>query len=453
MLESESELVIEERDGRYEPKLTPIDGVKRVRVWALHDLVRWASKGSLAILDQGLISGSNFVVSILLGRWLMPDQYGVYAVAFATSVLLMIVYQALVLEPMAVFGGSYYRNNLRSYLRSLLKIHLVLSVAIVVALVTAAVLIHRLAGGSGLPAAFAGLAIALPGVQLFWLARRSFYLEMSPRQAVSGALLYSFLVLVGLFLANREKILSPFVAFVLMGLGATGTALFMLQKLRTGLSRGGIALHDRQTLSRHWSYGRWALAGCIASWIPTYAYYPLLSTFASMTESGQFKALMNFTLPIEQTKAALSMLLLPYVASRHERHGKNGARALGWKITLATAGGTALYWAILIPVRNPIFHALYSGRYGEVTYLLPIVALGSIFAAGTSGLAIALRAMESPYSVFSGFAIATLISFLVGIPSTWVFGLSGALWGSVLADIITFLALAFLLHRKLKQAF
>ena len=35
-------------------------------------LSRWARKGSLAVLDQGLFSGANFLVNILLARWLEP---------------------------------------------------------------------------------------------------------------------------------------------------------------------------------------------------------------------------------------------------------------------------------------------------------------------------------------------------------------------------------------------
>src|SRR5579862_1359975 len=93
-------------------------------------LVRWISKGGLAILDQGLISGSNFLVSILLARWLMPDQYGAYAVAFGIYMMLSLVYQSLVLEPMGVFGGSVFRTNLRGYVRTLVSIHVVLSVTI-----------------------------------------------------------------------------------------------------------------------------------------------------------------------------------------------------------------------------------------------------------------------------------------------------------------------------------
>src|SRR5947207_12866057 len=85
-------------------------------------LVRWVTKGGLAILDQGLISGSNFLIGILLARWLMPDQYGAFALAFSVFLLLSYVYQSFLAEPQAVFSGSAYRKSLRGYLQTLLDI-------------------------------------------------------------------------------------------------------------------------------------------------------------------------------------------------------------------------------------------------------------------------------------------------------------------------------------------
>jgi hypothetical protein len=78
-------------------------------------LVPWAMKGGLAILDQGIFTGSNFVISILLARWLSPEQYGSYAVAFAIFLFILTFHQALLLEPMLVFGSSVFRNCLRGY--------------------------------------------------------------------------------------------------------------------------------------------------------------------------------------------------------------------------------------------------------------------------------------------------------------------------------------------------
>src|ERR1019366_6540962 len=83
----------------------------------------WQRRGFFALVDQGLISGSNFIVAILLARWLAPGQYGGYALAFEAFLFLSVVYGALILEPMSVFGASIYKNDFQAYLGVLLRIH------------------------------------------------------------------------------------------------------------------------------------------------------------------------------------------------------------------------------------------------------------------------------------------------------------------------------------------
>src|ERR1700710_657884 len=91
----------------------PIWGrVARVREQA----TAWMGRVFLAVADQGLISGSNFAIGILLARWMKPEQYGAYALAFSVFLLLSQFHGSIVLEPMAVFGSSTYRSRLRGYL-------------------------------------------------------------------------------------------------------------------------------------------------------------------------------------------------------------------------------------------------------------------------------------------------------------------------------------------------
>src|SRR5215475_911641 len=101
-----------------EPEQAGDSGKQRNR-----NMMRWATKGGLAIIDQALISGSNFLVGILLARWLVPETYGAYALAFSVFLLLSFVSQALLFEPMAVFSGSQYQKSMRGYFRSVLWIH------------------------------------------------------------------------------------------------------------------------------------------------------------------------------------------------------------------------------------------------------------------------------------------------------------------------------------------
>jgi O-antigen/teichoic acid export membrane protein len=428
------------------PTVRKIPGMGNV---PMQRVIFWIQKGGFAILDQGLISGSNFVISILLARWLVPEQYGAYAVAFGIFVLLSLVYQSLVLEPMAVFGGSSYRDCLRGYLRSLLWIHIAISLAIGVVFGASALVAREFAQSAVLAGALAGVTFASPCILFFWLARRTFYLELSASKAAAGAFVYTALSMGGLFIVYRRGLLSPFSAFALMGVAALGTGCYNLVRLRAQLRPSASAPGVGESWHRHWGYGRWALASCVANWIPAYIYYPLLSSFGGMAQSGQLKALMNFTLPVEQTKAALSLLFLPYAANVLARNGKSGAGSLGMRMTMVSLAVSGPYWAALLLFRHPVFHFLYSGNYSEIAHLLPAVAVGSIFWSACFGPGIALRAMESPASVFTAFALATFLSLLVGIPAAWKFGLSGAIWGTNLADLLSLLIVVVVLRRKI----
>ena len=415
----------------------------------LGKLTSWAHKGGLALLDQGLISGSNFVISILLARWLTPEFYGAYAVAFGIYVLLQLTYGALVLEPMAVFGGAAYRRCLRGYCGSMLWVHLIISFVIFVLVGSSAAVAQALGWAGGLSGALLGVALASPCLLLLWYARRAFYLEMSPGRAATGSVLYCVLLLGGLFLAYRHSLLSPFKVFVLMGIAALVADVLLLIRLSSELPAGDPAPALRESWQRHWRYGRWALASCVASWTPTYIFYPLLSTFSGIAQSGELRALMNFFSPLDQTLSALSLLFLPYAARVQAEQGRSGLIALTRNLMILSVVGAVIYWALIVEFRAPVFRLLYAGKYTNVTYLLPVLALGSIFWSAGYGPAIALRAIESPASIFVAYFATTLISVIVGIPATRFFGLKGAVWASNATEVASFVVLMFLMRSKL----
>jgi len=412
----------------------------------------WIHKGGLALVDQGLVSGSNFVISILLARWLTAEFYGAYAVAFGIYVLLQLTYSALVLEPMAVFGGAAYRRCLRGYCGSMLWVHLVMSFIVFVLVGASAAVAQALGWAGGLAGALLGVALATPCLLLLWYARRAFYLEMSPGRAATGSFLFCLLLLGGLFIAYRHSLLSPFTVFLLMGIAALVANVLLLIRLRAELPAGDPAPALKESWQRHWRYGRWALAGCVASWIPTYIFYPLLSTFSGIAQSGELRAVMNFFSPLDQTLSALSLLFLPYAARVQAEQGRSGLITLTRNLMILSVAGAVVYWALVVEFRAPIFRLLYAGKYANVAYLLPVLALGSIFWSAGYGPAIALRAVESPASIFVAYFATSLISVIVGIPATRFFGLKGAVWASNATEVASFVVLMFLMQNKLAPA-
>jgi O-antigen/teichoic acid export membrane protein len=414
--------------------------------------VSWVKKGALSVIDQALISGSNFVVSILLARWLVPEQYGAYALAFECFLLLYVVYTALILEPMCVFGPSVYRDQPQEYLSMLVRLHLGAAVSIVLIFIGSAWVVHELAQSRSLAWALAGVALGGPCILFFWLVRRAMYIRFAPQAAVAGSSLYCAAMLGGLFASYELRVVSPFVAFLLMAGGSLAAGTLMLIRLKSS----GVALVRplclREVVRKHWIYGRWALLGSLAISVPGMIYYPLLSGLRGLAEAGSMKALLNFSSPVGQFFSALFLLFLPYAAQSHHEDGPTRIERLAWRFTLLFAGMAAAYWVAFLVFTRPIIRFAYGGRYLEVASLIPWLALGCVLQIAASVQATALRAIQSPALVFVAFGAAGLVAAVIGFPAVWAFGLRGAIFTSVLSSGTALLASSVLLRRACRRS-
>jgi O-antigen/teichoic acid export membrane protein len=427
------------------PSVSQVNGTRR------QTAIRWVSKGGFAIADQALISGSNFLVATLLARWVSPAEYGAYSLVFSIFLLLTIIYQAVLLEPMMIFGGTAGRDSIRGYLRTLYRIHFAGTAVMFVILALSAAAASRW-GPSGVSGALVGAAIASPCVLLFWLLRRAFYLDGPISRAAAGAVVYSLVLLSGFLVLQWRGLMSSFTAFACMGAAAVATSLVLYRQLQTALPDGPYPRGLLETWNAHWRYGRWALLGSVASWFPAYIYYPLLTTFSGIAQSGELRALMNFAQPLAQFYGALSPVFLPYCARQKASRGNSGIVAAAGRITLLFVIVACGYWAVAVPFRSVIFRIVYGSHFSNITYLLPAVALGSLLWSAAIGVSIALRAMESPKSIFDSFLVASALAVAIGIPATKAFGVSGAVWSMNASDAVAIAVLLYLFRAQLGRA-
>jgi len=408
----------------------------------------WVGKGILAVLDQGLIAGSNFLVGVLLARWLAPEQYGAYALAFSVFLLLFQLYHSFVLEPMSVFGGSEYRDCLRGYLGQLLWLHLGIVLLVFLALGVSAGAARFVQSSDGLPGALAGVTIAGPCFLLLWLARGACYVRVAPKAAAGGAVLYCTALLAGLSLLDQRGWLSPFTAFLLMGLSALITSVLLLAQLRRSLPEDQATPSLKSIWKRHWRYGRWALASSVATWVPTNVCFLIVSALCGIASAGELKALLNLALPVGHTATALSLLVQSYAARINRQQGAAGIRSLTRQITGLLTAGAFLYWGGLVLFGSQVVRLLYAGNYGGIAALLPWLALASILQVAICGPAIALRAMESPASVFLAYLASSTVAIAAGIPLTWKLGVRGVIVSMIFSNLLAVCAGFGLLRRK-----
>src|SRR5687767_2668807 len=93
---------------------------------------RWNLRGVTsafwAIGEQGTFSLSNWLLQALLVRWLADGaEYGAFSAAFAWFLLAGAVHNAVVVDPMLIYGGKRYAERLGRYFGALVGLSLAIS--------------------------------------------------------------------------------------------------------------------------------------------------------------------------------------------------------------------------------------------------------------------------------------------------------------------------------------
>lgn len=394
-----------------------------------------------------MFATSNFVLNILLARWLTPQDYGAFGTAFAVFLLVGGLHTATLTEPMLVFGPGRYKGHLSEYLGALIYGHVGFAAIGSVALLLAG-LGFALWGQTSLSTVLLALALAEPFILLLWLMRRACYARLEPHLAVSGGAWYMLLMLAGAYAVYRFGWLSTATALGVMAISSFAVSLWLAVRLRVkqpSLQKGELA---RDALYNHWRYGRWSVANKGLSWVPHNIFYLLLPIWGGLAASASFKALMNLLMPILQANSALSVLLLPTLvrAREHSNFGSSVRLAL---VPFVLA--PALYWVLLGAFHSPVISLLYGGRYTEYAHLFWLLGLVPVVAAIKEVMSQSLRALERPDWLFWAYAFSAVIAGTFGAWCVYVWGIVGAGAGLVFTQGIAAVlvtALLLILRRR-----
>ena len=401
----------------------------------LRKIFPWAAKGGLAILDQGLFAGTNFVVNILLARWLTSAEYGAFALAYSVFVLLGVFHIAILIEPMLVFGPGRYRERFPEYLGILLRGHFGLMVPEVLILVGAAFLLGRVYSAS-IERALLGLALAAPFILLLWLVRQACYVRLRPERAAAGGFLY-LVFLLGILSALRAgQRLSLVTAFMGMGIVALVVSVILILILGPIWTAEGGNPSAKMVLTDHWRYGRWSVATAGINWFPGNVYYVLLPIWVGLEGAGALKALMNLAMPALQSINALSLILLPVLVQSRKESGTHAMANTMRSFLALFLFGSTLYLALLWGLRSELFRLLYAGKYTEyASWPLLLAGVLPIGACVTGALGDTLRALERPDWIFWCYLGSSIVALLVGIALAAIMGVTGALLGQLFSSL------------------
>jgi O-antigen/teichoic acid export membrane protein len=415
----------------------------------LRSRLPWLAKGSLAIADQGVFAGSNFLLNVLLVRWLTPADYGAFALAYSVFLLLLIVHNALLTAPMLVFGPGKYRERFPEYLGILLRGHFALMLPGSALLVATAFLLGSIYSVV-VERAFLSLAVAAPFILLLWLMRRAFYARLDPLWAAASGGVYLVILIAGTVALRAADLLSPSTGFLSMGVASLITSALLLIRLRPKLATDSSTIRDVAT--DHWKFGKWVAAGSGPNWVTDNIYFVVLPAWLGLAEAGGLKALLNLAQPALQSISALGVLLMPILVHDREAGGcSRMKRTMKLSFALFVFGSLA-YLALLWGLRFQIFHSLYGGKYSVYnSWPLLLVGLLPIAASLPNVVGAALGAIERPKLGFWADAGSAVCALVIGVPLARALGVGGALLGIVVSYTLMGILTLFFYSRSVRR--
>lgn len=424
------------------------------RSWAaggrLDRVRRWGPKVGFSILDQALISGANFVLNVLLARWLSLGEYGAFSVAFTVFLVLSGLHTALLLEPISVLGVAYRGDRFPEYLGSVTLIHAGLTVALSITILAAAQFI----GDWQLQDALRGLALSLPLILSMWLLRRVYYLETRPGAAAVTSAIYAIIVVVGFICLTLFAFKSPLVGFIAMGIAclfASGVGL-KLRLLREVFEPGSKSvLQIWFVLKEHWDYGRWLVLTAMLSLATTQVQMIFAAALTGLEGAGTLRAISSFAVPMVQATIAIATLGLPILAREFQQGNPTRLRQLGSRITLGLVAVALMYGVVLFLVAEPLERTLYDGKFAESIWLIPIFGLLPIFGALANGYALIARAMRRSDLILVGSAATAPVAVLTSLLFTRLWGVGGAAMSLLLAYVFNAAVMYYLYRSRLAE--
>jgi len=404
-----------------------------------------ASSGFFAVADQSLIAGSNFLLSALLARWLVPSEYGAFSLIYTSFQLLITMHMSITSEPLLVLGSTRYRHNLRCYTSQVSRLQWVPGLLIsVVSLGIGMVAYAR--GSEILGSAALGLALAGPFILSQQFMRRAFYADLRPSRSVWGGLIYLVVMLAALVALVTSNRISAASGFIAMGVASMAAVALYSQWLRPAAGEPPVPASD--VVNQHWLYGRWSVPTTLLTWVPGNVYYALLPVWHGLGATAELQAIMNLVLPVHHAISAVAVLLVPIFGRVLTREGVGGLQQAVRQMALLLVSVAGVYGVLLVMFGPAVSSLLYGeGKYvvGASALILPAFLAGG--GALTSVFGGALRALNDPRKVFAAYGLSFLFSISGGLVLMYRLDVQGALISLVISSTLTALSLGVMLRK------
>lgn len=404
----------------------------------LRRLRRAAGGVALGLIDQALLSGSAFVLTIVLANVLDISSFGRFSVAWSFSILIEAVFlrglfdDGLPATAHRIPKSLWPQLRLGLYLSSLL-----VSAALGLLLVIVGLVIVAAGGATGGLVIATGLAI--PAVRLQSMFRRICYLDGRLPRAMGSSLTYCVALIASAGLMIALKRTGAAAAMACIAISAVIAASLLLVHTRELAWPQARIL--RGSLRRLFRNGRWFVTTSLTYWIGSIGLIPVCGVLIGLDASASLRILLLVFAPLSQFCATMFSVRLPEIAAELRAGRRSAVAAAARENALLLGAIAAAYGAVVVLLGQRILALVIHGQSYEIgTGSLALMGAAMALDAVWLGLALPLFATGKPQR-FMLSRIAGLVALCCVLPfaaEAWqVTGAIAAMVASSAASVIT----------------
>lgn len=386
-----------------------------------------------ALVDQAMVSGTNFLTNIVLARFVGIETFGAFALAWMVVLSANLFQTALIVSPMTSLRPKVEEGGQANYLGALL-IHEGLfatsSAAIVqVVCCIAANYFHkpefRLLSGGLSAATFFYL------VQDF-LRRYLFTIRKGAAAFWIDVLSYPPQVVIIALIAKLHGLSTGGALWIVALTSACGSivGLFHLEQAR--FTRSDV----HRVAIRHWAMSRWLALSVILDWSSANLFFVVAPIYFGAAAAGAIRASQNLVGFSHIWFLGLENVVPAETARKLHEQGLGAAQRYLKHITLKWGSLTTLFVLAICIAPRQLLHFTYGAQYDSYGSLLRLFGLNYFLMFFGVPVRAMLQALECTAPMF--WANVAMAAFSVAFASPFVrwFGLKGVVLGAIVVRLI-----------------
>ena len=405
-------------------------------------------KKGILFADQMMVSGTSFLLGILLVRALGLENYGIFALLWMVVLFALGINQALISKPMLSLAPKMSPADSSQYLNNIL----ILQVGLSMLIASVGILLWMFASDLPFEIPHQSFIPILSGLLFFQMAhdfyRKRCFIEDRIYLAfvIDAILCLGQLSLIAFFWFQDQLTLELTLTLVLIA--SIASVIIAAFSYSIKLNRIPSMILDWK---KQFNYSKWLLGTAILQWFSGNYFIIIGAAIIGPIAVGALRMVQNIMGFFHIIFLSLENIA-PIEAARQLSVGGWAAMVDYLKKMTFKIGMVFFAMLVVISAGAPwIIELLYGAEYMEFSYVVIAYCALYIFVFLSIPLQFALRTIEMTYPLFIGYISATLFSFFAANIFLENWGMSGLLAGLIVTQLITFFTYLFYCWRESKK--